>query len=99
MMAYFDGLVDIRHVSTMEQCIKSARALTSTRPYILPWKNIYVVLPDLDLTNDQILHVLNGSIVGLLSYDNGLLPDMIHQKLLRLIHIPLLPCIGLGKMK
>jgi hypothetical protein len=97
MMAYFDGLLDIHTMHDFKKCLQTARPLTSAIPYVIPWKSICIALPDSDMPNAQLLHVLNGTIVGLLSACNASLPLPSDHCLLRLSDIPLLPCVGLGK--
>lgn len=96
MMAYFDGLIDVHNASELEARIKFTLPLTDMIPYVLPWRNVYVALSNMDLPDRHVLRVLNGAIVGLLSYDHPL-PYPIGRSLLRLSPVPLLPCIGLGK--
>jgi hypothetical protein len=96
MIAYFDGLLDIRHSHDIQKCMQLSRPLTSTIPYILPWKNVYITLPNPQITHEYLLHALNGTIVGLLSSHKLLAPPTEDQHLLCLCEIPLVPCVGLG---
>jgi hypothetical protein len=100
MIAYFDGFVDTSFERITTIRLETIPPLISTTPYVVSWNHVYVSVPDTDISNEQILQVLNGAVVGLLTCDKRiLLPESYDSYIYRLKDIPLLPCIGLGKMR